>query len=205
MGVNAADDLVHAPGPERLWREGFYFEFCDPATGRFGYANFGKLPNKGRAGNLVCLWDPEHGLLVAHERDTFESHTDAHRVGGLSVTCVKPLEEWHLSFDGEMLRLPRLGERRYRMPAELSDAERVTVPATFDVTWRAVSPAHAFDSPREEWRALFEGHFEQLGSSTGTLRAGDDAADARWVPPADVPDWPLTTDLAETLRSWGVL
>ena len=39
----------------------------------------------------------------------------------------------------------------------------------------------------------------------GTLRAGDDAADARWVPPADVPDWPLTTDLAETLRSWGVL
>ncbi len=41
--------------------------------------------------------------------------------------------------------------------------------------------------------------------SGGTLRAGDDAADARWVPPADVPDWPLTTDLAETLRSWGVL
>ncbi|HEX4257373.1 MAG TPA: NUDIX domain-containing protein [Streptosporangiaceae bacterium] len=39
----------------------------------------------------------------------------------------------------------------------------------------------------------------------GTLRAGDDAADARWVPSADVPDWPLTTDLAETLRSWGVL
>ena len=39
----------------------------------------------------------------------------------------------------------------------------------------------------------------------GTLRPGDDAADARWVPPADVPEWPLTTGLAETLRSWGVL
>ena len=39
----------------------------------------------------------------------------------------------------------------------------------------------------------------------GTLRAGDDAADACWVPAADVPDWPLTTALAETLRSWGVL
>ena len=39
----------------------------------------------------------------------------------------------------------------------------------------------------------------------GTLRPGDDAADTSWVPPADVPDWPLTTGLAETLRSWGVL
>jgi ADP-ribose pyrophosphatase YjhB (NUDIX family) len=39
----------------------------------------------------------------------------------------------------------------------------------------------------------------------GTLRAGDDAADTRWVPLADVPHWPLTTGLAETLRSWGVL
>jgi 8-oxo-dGTP diphosphatase len=39
----------------------------------------------------------------------------------------------------------------------------------------------------------------------GTLSAGDDAADARWVPPDEVPDWPLTTGLAETLRSWGVI
>jgi ADP-ribose pyrophosphatase YjhB (NUDIX family) len=39
----------------------------------------------------------------------------------------------------------------------------------------------------------------------GTLRAGDDAADTSWVPPAEVPDWPLTTGLAETLQSWGVL
>ena len=39
----------------------------------------------------------------------------------------------------------------------------------------------------------------------GTLRPGDDAAGASWVPPADVPEWPLTTGLAEALRSWGVL
>jgi 8-oxo-dGTP diphosphatase len=39
----------------------------------------------------------------------------------------------------------------------------------------------------------------------GTLSAGDDAADARWVPPEEVPDWPLTTGLAEILSSWGVL
>jgi len=39
----------------------------------------------------------------------------------------------------------------------------------------------------------------------GTLTAGDDAADARWVPVADVPHLPLTSGLAAALTSWGVL
>ena len=39
----------------------------------------------------------------------------------------------------------------------------------------------------------------------GTLAAGDDAADARWVDAADVPRLPLTTGLAAALTSWGVL
>ncbi len=39
----------------------------------------------------------------------------------------------------------------------------------------------------------------------GTLAAGDDAADARWVKPADLADLPLTSGLIETLGGWGVL
>jgi len=39
----------------------------------------------------------------------------------------------------------------------------------------------------------------------GTLIAGDDAADARWVSPADLAGLPLTSGLAETLTAWGVL
>ena len=39
----------------------------------------------------------------------------------------------------------------------------------------------------------------------GTLAAGDDAADARWVVAADVPRLPLTSGLADALASWGVL
>ena len=39
----------------------------------------------------------------------------------------------------------------------------------------------------------------------GTLTAGDDAADARWVTTADMPRLPLTSGLADTLASWGVL
>ena len=39
----------------------------------------------------------------------------------------------------------------------------------------------------------------------GTLAAGDDATDARWVAAADVPRLPLTSGLADALVSWGVL
>ena len=39
----------------------------------------------------------------------------------------------------------------------------------------------------------------------GTLAAGDDAADARWVAAADMTRLPLTSGLAAVLASWGVL
>ncbi len=39
----------------------------------------------------------------------------------------------------------------------------------------------------------------------GTLQPGDDAADARWVSPADLASLPLTTGLVEALTGWGVL
>jgi 8-oxo-dGTP diphosphatase len=39
----------------------------------------------------------------------------------------------------------------------------------------------------------------------GTLRAGDDAADARWVDSSELARLPMTEGLVETLTDWGVL
>jgi 8-oxo-dGTP diphosphatase len=39
----------------------------------------------------------------------------------------------------------------------------------------------------------------------GGLAAGDDAADARWVNPADLATLPVTGGLVEALTAWGVL
>jgi 8-oxo-dGTP diphosphatase len=39
----------------------------------------------------------------------------------------------------------------------------------------------------------------------GTLRAGDDAAEARWVAPGDLESLPITEGLVEALTDWGVL
>jgi len=39
----------------------------------------------------------------------------------------------------------------------------------------------------------------------GTLHAGDDAAEARWVAPDELESLPITEGLVEALTSWGVL
>ena len=39
----------------------------------------------------------------------------------------------------------------------------------------------------------------------GTLRPGDDAADARWVAPAELESLDITEGLIEALTDWGVL
>jgi ADP-ribose pyrophosphatase YjhB (NUDIX family) len=39
----------------------------------------------------------------------------------------------------------------------------------------------------------------------GTLRAGDDAADARWIAPGDFKSLDITEGLIEALTSWGVI
>lgn len=51
----------------------------------------------------------------------------------------------------------------------------------------------------------FEVHDYLCAVTGGSLRAGDDAADVRWVPLAAVESLPVTAGLVETLRSWGVL
>ena len=39
----------------------------------------------------------------------------------------------------------------------------------------------------------------------GTLQAGDDAADARWIAPGDLNSLDITEGLIEALTSWGIL
>ena len=53
--------------------------------------------------------------------------------------------------------------------------------------------------------AAFEIRDYAASVTGGDLSAGDDAADARWVPPAELDEFPLTTGLAGVLAEWGVL
>jgi hypothetical protein len=198
----AADDLVHAPEMVPIWRESYHFGFGQPGSDRFGYATFGKRPLKGRSGFLIAFWDPDEGFLVGQEIDSFEQLDDEHDVAGLKAKCVKPFEEWEVSFAGELVKVPRIGERRYEEARAVPAAERVRVPVSFAFTWRALAPAHAY-AWQPAFRALFDGRHEQPGSCEGEItidgarteldgwngirdhawgaRAWDDATGWRWI------------------------
>jgi 8-oxo-dGTP diphosphatase len=53
--------------------------------------------------------------------------------------------------------------------------------------------------------AVFDIYDYAASVSGGRLVAGDDAADARWIDPGDIDQLALTSGLAETLATWGVL
>jgi len=53
--------------------------------------------------------------------------------------------------------------------------------------------------------AVFDIQDYAASVSGGLLAAGDDAADVRWVHPHDLDQLTLTSGLAGTLTSWGVL
>jgi acetyl-CoA carboxylase carboxyl transferase subunit beta len=51
----------------------------------------------------------------------------------------------------------------------------------------------------------FEVHDFAATVTGGKLRAGDDAADVRWIPLDDLDQWPLTEDLLGYLTRGGIL
>jgi len=52
---------------------------------------------------------------------------------------------------------------------------------------------------------IYEIHDYLVEVVGGTLRAGDDAADARWVTAAELRALPTTSGLVELLTEWGLL
>ncbi|MES9538290.1 MULTISPECIES: NUDIX domain-containing protein [unclassified Actinomadura] len=52
---------------------------------------------------------------------------------------------------------------------------------------------------------VYEIHDYEATATGGTLRAGDDASDVRWVPPAEMDGLPMTPGLLRALAEWGVL
>ncbi|MDL4819790.1 NUDIX hydrolase [Actinomadura opuntiae] len=52
---------------------------------------------------------------------------------------------------------------------------------------------------------VYEIHDYAARAVGGELRAGDDAAEVRWVTPAELRELPLTEGLVEALETWGLL
>lgn len=164
-----ADDLVHKPEPHGGWRESYAFEFYDERNGLGMWHSIGKKPFKGYSGFTVGIWGSD--LLTAVGRDRFKLHTEEHKVEGLRYQCITPLEKWHLTFEGEMIRHPRSLrlDPGALSPGDHAGLERVAV--QFDLTYLGNVPVYRYHE-REAWSPIFTGHLDGTGRTQGTLTIG---------------------------------
>lgn len=105
-----ADELPHAPGPERDWNESWYFDFVDAAQGLAGWVRLGLTPNRG-AGNwylaAVTRTDPKQPTttttLVVSDFAAPAPDVDLRlRTGSLEATheVLGPLQKFRVTLRG---------------------------------------------------------------------------------------------------------
>lgn len=167
-----SDDLVHAPGAERQWRESYYFSFFDPTRQIGGFTSIGKRPATGHSGFIIVIWGPHIPTLVASEYDTFGEWNNTHEIAGLTYTPLSPFGPWRLTFDGP---LNNGGSDIECDHNALGPARgEATAHVQFDLTFHPSHPPYSY-SDQPGMAQLFTGHIDEVGAMRGTL-AIDDAS-----------------------------
>ena len=106
----AADEELHAPGPELLWNESYYFDFAAPDGSVGGYVRLGLYPNWDRAWYWACVVRPGEPLVLVADNDAAlpPPGSMALRTASLHATqeIMEPLRSARVSLDGTASALP---------------------------------------------------------------------------------------------------
>lgn len=101
-----ADEGRHAPGPEPLWNESWYFDAINDAGDLGVYVRLGRLPNQGVALYTACVCGPGRPsvMLVDPGVPLPDADDDAQHVATASLRaeqhCEAPLERFRVSVTG---------------------------------------------------------------------------------------------------------
>lgn len=97
--VPASDEGRHAPGPEPLWSESWYFDWAQPDGNLGGYVRLGLYPNLGIAWYWGCLVGEGRPLVtvIDHEVPIPASGLEIRTEGLWAAHNVEtPLDHWSL-------------------------------------------------------------------------------------------------------------
>ncbi|WP_020500800.1 DUF7065 domain-containing protein [Sciscionella marina] len=160
-----SEDLVHAPGAERRWRESYYVSFFDPVHRIGGFSSIGKRPATGHSGFINVIWGPQLPTLVSSEYDTFTTWDNNHEIAGMTYAAQEPFGRWRVTFDG---RLNNGGTGAECDHQALGPATENTIPVRYDLTFTPTHPPYIY-SHQPGMTRLFTGHIDEVGTVTGTL------------------------------------
>lgn len=134
MDLSAADEGRHAPGPEALWGESWYFDFAAPDGSVGGYVRLGLYPNLGVAWWWACIvGEGRRPVLVRdHEVVLPKGSSLEVRAEGLwgELVCEQPHEHWTVGMEAYGVALDH--------PADAYRGERgERVAVGLDLEWEA--------------------------------------------------------------------
>lgn len=161
-------DRVHQPRDDPRWRESYYFSWFDWELGIGGFSSIGKRPSKGHSGSINALWGPAISTLVASEFDKVDDHRDEHLVAGMRYAATEPFGPWQLSFQGQLNDGGDDVECRHEAlgPTGRSPAPKRSV--SYELTFTPDYAPYLYEE-REEFRDLFDGHIDEVGTTKGWI------------------------------------
>jgi hypothetical protein len=176
------DDLMHPNTGESNFNESAYYNFFDRGERLGGFVRLGNRPNEGAAEMTVCLYQPDATIGFMFQRPEIRNN-DAHDAGGLQFRVIKPFEHHRVTYAGKVCVL--------KDPLEMAEPARAFksnpfVRVRLELDYRATAPPWGGElrerrgdqwvSPQNDGDPAVQfakGHFEQLGSATGSIKIGD--------------------------------
>jgi hypothetical protein len=129
--VPASDEGRHAPGPEPLWNESWYFDWSQPDGSLGGYVRLGLYPNLGVAWYWACVVGEGRPLVtvIDHEVPIPATGLDIRTEGLWAAHNLEtPLDHWSLGCEAFAVGVDD--------PAETyGDLRGDRVPFGFDLEW----------------------------------------------------------------------
>ncbi|HEY2550239.1 MAG TPA: hypothetical protein VGI64_06645 [Streptosporangiaceae bacterium] len=142
----AADEALHAPGPEQLWNESYYYDFAAPDGSIGGYVRLGLYPNWDRAWYWACIARRgEPAVLLADNAAPLPRPgvTDVAGSGyAASQQIAEPFTTATLSLRGQAAELPEPAAGY----ADLSRCAPVSL--GLDLTWSTIGGVYPYKDLR---------------------------------------------------------
>lgn len=170
--IDPTDEYFHPVGDHGAWSESYYFNFVDPRTGVGIFTRMGWRPNDGWADALHAVYLPEGRVAFTYGRRTDVTPelinamgTADPQVANLTLRRGEPFRTWNIVYSGPaqdmadpLVMLLPTKER----PEGWADETHLEM----DVEFRTLSEPHYAVGGSQ-------GHFEQTGHATGTIRLGN--------------------------------
>ncbi len=172
--LTGADEDLHAPGPELLWNESYYYDFAAADGSVGGYVRLGLYPNWDRAWYWACVVRPgQPAVLVADNRVPLPAPGETSvRTGAITAAqqLTDPLGVASVSLDATAVLVPDPAAA-YR-DGELAAAEPVRL--VLDLTFATAGGAYPYkDLPRYEIPCRVRGSVAVGGERIAVDAAGE--------------------------------